>query len=132
MVTGAKMCRFAGYCTGPRPRDGALLFSAEPTIATERHCCRPELAPARSVRPIVAQMREAELKLVQLCLVGVMLLGGAGCVWGHGPDRGGGNRGAAGYSDQRGGNRGDMRNQGGGQDRRDDRRPQEHRQDDNR
>jgi hypothetical protein len=57
--------------------------------------------------------REAELKLLKLSIVGVMLLGGAGCVWGHDHDRGGSDRGSAGYSDQRGGDHRDMRDQGG-------------------
>ncbi len=42
-----------------------------------------------------AYPEEAELKLVRLWLVGVMLLGGGGCVWDRGHDRGGAERGAA-------------------------------------
>jgi hypothetical protein len=47
------------------------------------------------------------LNLVRLCLVGITLMGIAGCAWDHGRDRGS-DRGA-GYSDQRSDR--DMRNQ---------------------
>lgn len=62
------------------------------------------------------------MKLIRLWVMGVMLLGGAGCVWDHGHERGGGDRGSAGYSDQRGGDRGDMRHQGGEHERHDEQR----------
>jgi hypothetical protein len=60
------------------------------------------------------------MKLVRLCLVGLVLLGGSGCVWDHGHDRGD-NRGA-GYSDRQRGERGDVRTD---RDRYDEQRLQE-------
>jgi hypothetical protein len=112
---------------GPAASSSSPALTGGAFLVPRGWCCCLELRRDRLCWPVnCTKSREAELKLLKLSILGVMLLGGAGCMWDHGHDRGGADRGAPSYSGQRSDDRGDMRNQGGGrhyeQNRQDDRR----------